>query len=153
MPDRADRHDDEIAVGIGAELSARRAVRVSTSNLLILLFAVALAASGQVVLKHGMTLAKHHAKTTGKSLFASAALSPWIIAGLAIFAVSALAWLLILSRVPLSQAYPFNAVGYLGILLASVLFLNERANAWTWIGTLLVATGLILVVTMAPGSS
>jgi multidrug transporter EmrE-like cation transporter len=33
-----------------------------------------------------------------------------------------------LSRVALSVAYPFNALGYLGILTASVLVLHERAN-------------------------
>ena len=61
--------------------------------------------------------------------------------------------MLTLSRVPLSLAYPFNALGYVGILTASVVFLNERTNVWTWLGTFLVAGGLVLVVTMTPRSS
>jgi drug/metabolite transporter (DMT)-like permease len=52
----------------------------------------------------------------------------------------------LLSRVPLSIAYPFNALGYLGILTASILVLHERANLWTWAGSLLVVSGLIIVV-------
>jgi multidrug transporter EmrE-like cation transporter len=55
-----------------------------------------------------------------------------------------------LSRVALSVAYPFNALGYLGILTASVLVLHERANVWTWVGSLLVVSGLIIVVLTRP---
>jgi drug/metabolite transporter (DMT)-like permease len=123
------------------------------ANVGVLLVAVGLAAVGQLVLKHGMTEAQRHARETGRSLLVVAAFSPWIIGGLTIFAASAVGWLLTLSRVPLSVAYPFNALGYLGILAASVLVLHERANVWTWAGTVMVIGGLVLVVSTAPGSS
>jgi multidrug transporter EmrE-like cation transporter len=74
-----------------------------------------------------------------------------VLGGLTIFAISAVAWLTTLSRLPLSIAYPFNALGYLAILTASVVVLNERANVWTWVGTSLVVTGLIIVVATKPG--
>jgi drug/metabolite transporter (DMT)-like permease len=135
------------------DASSQKGSTMSLSSVGALLFAVALAAVGQLVLKYGMTLAQEHARHSGRSLVVVAATSPWILGGLAIFGCSAVAWLFTLSRVPLSLAYPFNALGYIGILTASVLFLHERANAWTWMGTLLVAAGLVLVVTMAPGSS
>ena len=118
----------------------------------ILLVAVALAATGQLVLKNGMNLAKDSAAAHGRSLVLTAATSPWILGGLVIFAVSAVAWLVTLSKVPLSVAYPFNALGYVVILTASAVILHERTNVWTWVGTLLVVGGLIVVVTTAPGS-
>ena len=93
------------------------------------------------------------AKEHRTSLVQSAVGNGWVWLGLALFGVSALAWMLTLSRVPLSLAYPFNALGYIGILTASVLFLHERTNVWTWLGTFLVAGGLVLVVTMTPRSS
>ena len=80
----------------------------------------------------------------------SAATSPWVLIGLTVFAISALAWLTTLSKVPLSVAYPFNALGYLGILTASVLVLHERASVWTWVGTTLVVSGLVVVVMARP---
>ena len=126
---------------------------MSIANVAVLLLAVALAAVGQLVLKHGMSLAQQNAHSSGRSLALVAATSPWIFGGLVIFGCSAVAWLLTLSRVPLSLAYPFNALGYIGILTASVVFLHERANVWTWVGTFLVSGGLVLVVTMAPRSS
>ena len=126
---------------------------MTLGNLGVLLVAVGLAAVGQLVLKHGMNLAKSESHRTGRSLAVVAGTSPWIIGGLVIFGVSAIAWLLTLSRIPLNLAYPFNALGYVVILTASVLVLHERSNVWTWVGTVCVAGGLILIVTMAPGSS
>jgi drug/metabolite transporter (DMT)-like permease len=125
---------------------------MTLANVGILLFAVALAATGQLVLKNGMNLAKTRASAEGRSLALVAVTSPWIIGGLMIFGVSAVAWLVTLSRVPLSIAYPFNALGYVAILVASSVILHERTNVWTWAGTALVVSGLIVVVTTAPGS-
>ena len=123
---------------------------MSAANLALLLFAVALAACGQLLLKHGMTSAALRAETGQRSLVVTAATSPWVWFGLTVFGVSALAWLTTLSKVPLSIAYPFNALGFLGILTASALVLHERTNPWTWIGTAMVVAGLIVVVTTRP---
>ncbi len=116
----------------------------------LLLFAVATAATGQVMLKHGMQVATARAAHSGGSLVLRAATSPWVLLGLVVFGVSAIAWLAALSKVPLSVAYPFNALGYLVILIASVLVLHERANLLTWLGSLLVVSGLLIVVLTKP---
>jgi multidrug transporter EmrE-like cation transporter len=123
---------------------------MSVSNLAVLLFAVALSATAQVVLKHGMTGSAARAKEHHTSLIQNSVGNGWVWLGLALFGVSALAWMLTLSRVPLNMAYPFNAVGYLAILTASVLVLHEKANFWTVFGSVLVVCGLIIVVTMSP---
>src|SRR5208282_6137065 len=100
--------------------------------------------------KHGMQAATSRASHSHGSLVISAATSPWVLLGLVVFGISAVAWLAALSRVPLSVAYPFNALGYLVILTASVLVLHERANALTWLGSLLVVSGLLIVVLTRP---
>jgi len=123
---------------------------LTIGRLALLLFAVGAAASGQIMLKHGMQVATSRAARSGSSLAVSAATSPWVLLGLVVFGVSAVAWLATLSRVPLNVAYPFNALGYLGILTASVLVLHERANVLTWVGSLLVVSGLIIVVLARP---
>jgi multidrug transporter EmrE-like cation transporter len=123
---------------------------LTIGSMALLLFAVATAAIGQVMLKHGMQIASARAAATRAPLAVTAATSPWVLLGLMVFGISAVAWLTTLSRVPLSVAYPFNAIGYLGILTASVLVLHERANVWTWAGTLLVVSGLIIVVLARP---
>ena len=127
-----------------------RRPHLTIGNLALLLFAVGAAAVGQVMLKHGMQIASARSASSHGSLAIAAATSPWVLLGLVVFAVSATAWLATLSRVPLSVAYPFNALGYLAILTASVLVLHERANVWTWVGSLLVVSGLIMVVLTRP---
>ena len=123
---------------------------MTIASAVLLVFAVSTAATGQLMLKHGMQLASARAAKSGGSLVVSAATSPWILLGLAVFGISAIAWLAALSRVPLSVAYPFNALGYLVILTASVLILHERANLLTWAGSLLVVSGLVIVVLSRP---
>lgn len=123
---------------------------MTLGSLALLLFAVGAAAAGQVMLKHGMQIAAARATQSRGSLAIAAATSPWVLLGLMVFAVSAVAWLATLSRVPLSVAYPFNALGYLGILTASILVLHERANLWTWAGSLMVVSGLVIVVMARP---
>ena len=123
---------------------------MTIASVALLLFAVASAATGQVMLKHGMQIASARAADSGGSLALRAATSPWVLLGLVVFGVSAVAWLAALARVPLSVAYPFNALGYIVILTASVVLLHERANVLTWVGSLLVVSGLLIVVLTKP---
>ena len=123
---------------------------MTIASVALLLFAVASAATGQVMLKHGMQVASARAADSGGSLALRAATSPWVLLGLVVFGVSAVAWLAALARVPLSVAYPFNALGYIVILTASVVLLHERANVLTWVGSLMVASGLLIVVLTKP---
>jgi multidrug transporter EmrE-like cation transporter len=123
---------------------------LTIASVALLLFAVASAATGQVMLKHGMQIASARAADSGGSLALRAATSPWVLLGLVVFGVSAVAWLAALARVPLSVAYPFNALGYIVILTASVVLLHERANVLTWVGSLMVVSGLLIVVLTKP---
>ena len=123
---------------------------MTIASVALLLFAVASAATGQVMLKHGMQVASARAADSGGSLALRAATSPWVLLGLVVFGVSAVAWLAALARVPLSVAYPFNALGYIVILTASVVLLHERANLLTWVGSLMVVSGLLIVVLTKP---
>jgi multidrug transporter EmrE-like cation transporter len=119
---------------------------VTLSSLLLLLFAVFSSAAGQIMLKHGMRSAATAVEHSGGSLAMRAATSPWVVLGLVVFAVSAVAWMSTLAHVPLNIAYPFNALGYLLIVLASSTVLHERTSMWTWGGSLMVVAGLITVM-------
>jgi multidrug transporter EmrE-like cation transporter len=74
----------------------------------------------------------------------------WVWAGLAIFAVSAVLWLFALSRADLSFAYPFAALGYVIIVIASILFLNEHVQPITWVGVVLIISGIVLIAQGSP---
>lgn len=123
---------------------------LSLASLGLVLFSVIAASAGQLMLKHGMQLATARSHASGRSLAVAAATTPWVLLGLAVFAVSAVTWLAALSRVPLSLAYPFNALGYIVILTASIVVLHEHASLLTWAGTVLVVAGLVIVVLSKP---
>jgi undecaprenyl phosphate-alpha-L-ara4N flippase subunit ArnE len=144
----------DLAIGSAKDLdpSAHRRPKLTLASLVLVLCSVGLAATGQLMLKTGMKVATERANAEGASLVIKAATSPFVIFGLMIFAVSAVTWLATLSKVPLSIAYPFNALGFIVILIMSSILLNERTNVWTWVGTVVVVSGLILVVTTKPHS-
>ena len=76
-----------------------------------------------------------------RGLFAS----PWIVAGVIVYAAEFVVWFAALTRVPLNEAFPFNALAYCGVVLASRWFLHEQVSLRRWIGTLVIALGVTLV--------
>ena len=60
--------------------------------------------------------------------------TPAVWAGLALFALSAVVWLAVLSRVSLSFAYPFASLTYVLILLADRFVLDQEIPALRYAG-------------------
>lgn len=113
----------------------------------LILTSVLLAALAQLTLKHGMnqvTDASGTAKLDSSTL-KSVATNAYVIGGLFIFALSAVVWLLVLSRASLSFAYPFASLSYLLIVLADRFLLHEYVPPLRWAGVALIMTGIIFV--------
>lgn len=103
----------------------------------------------QVLLKVGMSPASLQATLNrGEPLRALLAIagSPFVLGGLVTFAVSVLVWLLVLSRVSLSSAYPFVALGIVITVLAGRFILGEPVSLLKLVGTTFIVGG---VLTMA----
>jgi multidrug transporter EmrE-like cation transporter len=119
----------------------------------LILVSVTLAAVAQVTLKAGMN---HVTDANGGQLAMNGdslkqiAQQVLVWAGLAIFAVSAVLWLFALSRADLSFAYPFAALGYVIIVIASILFLDEHVQPVTWVGVVLIISGIVLIAQGSP---
>lgn len=71
-------------------------------------------------------------------------LQPWVLSALLAAAVAAGSWMLALTRLDLSVAYPFVALSFVLVLLASALFFNEPLTAAKVVGIALVVIGLIV---------
>ena len=113
----------------------------------LILTSVALAATAQLTLKHGMnqvTEASGTATLSGSSLRAILT-NLSVLGGLAIFGLSAVVWLLVLSRTSLSFAYPFASLTYVLILLAARFVLHEEIPLLRWVGVFFIVTGIVLV--------
>jgi len=113
-----------------------------------ILLAVALVVTGQIVLKLGMTrvgaIDRDRARTPA-TLLLDIAREPRVVGGLAIYGVSALLWLYVLSQVELSYAYPFLSLAYVGVTAAATLVLKERFTLRQWTGLALVVLGVMAV--------
>lgn len=71
--------------------------------------------------------------------------SPMVWAGIAAYTVELCAWLFVLSRLPLSVAFPIAGLSYCGIAIGSRFILNERVSRQRWIGTIFIAVGVAIV--------
>ena len=54
-------------------------------------------------------------------------------------------WLIALSKIELSVAYPMLSVGYVLLMILSYFLLNETITVYKVIGTLLVVAGVTLI--------
>lgn len=70
---------------------------------------------------------------------------PYVIGGLALYAIGAVVWLFVLARVDLSLAYPFVGLGFIVTLVLSHLLLGEAVAVTRIAGTLMIAVGCVLV--------
>lgn len=117
----------------------------------VLLFvSIFLAVVGQLLLKRGMWTVGivyfhfSHLWSTFLKVF-----SNWyVIFGFVSFILSAFLWLVVLSRLDISKAYPMVALGYILVLLASrwgIIITQETVSPIRWIGALVICFGVYLI--------
>jgi multidrug transporter EmrE-like cation transporter len=117
------------------------------TTLMPLLLATLLGVAGQLVLKYAMSQMGALQLSAGgvPMLIWRMATSPYVIGGLLIYGLGTFFWLIFLSRVPLSYAYPFISLGIvLGLLSAWGIF-HEQVPPLRWVGMLVVCAGVLLV--------
>lgn len=73
------------------------------------------------------------------------ALEPHIAGGLACYAVSVVVWIIGLSRVPVSIAYPMLSLGYIVNAIAAQYLLGEAVTLSRWMGIGLIIAGVWIV--------
>ena len=70
---------------------------------------------------------------------------PNVILGLLLYMISTFFWLVALSKLDLSIAYPTLSVGYILIMFLSIFLLNETINIYKIFGTLFIILGIFLL--------
>ncbi|MBX9796023.1 MAG: permease [Sphingomonas sp.] len=119
------------------------------TDLALILTSVAMSSGAQFALKMGASAPQVKAAIAGGGTLVARAwalgTTPMLVLGLTIYALSAAAWIVVLSRLDLSFAYPFVGLGFIMTFLVGALLLGEGVNAWRLAGTLLIAAGAVLV--------
>jgi len=116
------------------------------SALPTILAAVVFAVAGQLLVKHGINQVGGEGFSRGLIRgYLHIYSSPWVILGSLVYIVSILFWVFSLARVDLSFAFPFVALSYVLVIVASRFLLRESVPVLRWIGVLVICSGIVLV--------
>lgn len=126
--------------------------KTTAVNVMLLVISIGLAVAGQLAMKAGMSSVVDKGGDLEMSDFAHpvslavrvAKDGPPAVVGIVLYAISAVFWLIVLSRVNLSVAYPMVAVGYVVVVFWSWLVFKEEVRWFSWVGLALIAIGVII---------
>lgn len=111
---------------------------MSPGSLALLLATIALLAVGQILFKQaaaGLDLRQPQTLLTG-----------WMFTALCIYALATLAWMVVLSRVPLTVAFPFYGLTFLAVPVLAAVFLGEALTVWRMVGGAVILVGIAISV-------
>ena len=109
---------------------------MSLASFAIILVGVLLNAAAQLLLKAG---------TNAVPLGLRLAIEPHILGGLACYVISVVVWVIALSRVPVSIAYPMLSIGYVVNAVAAWHLLGEALTPMRLTGIGIIIVGVFLV--------
>lgn len=117
----------------------------------LVLTGVLLNAAAQLLLKAGTNRIGHFEFSTTNLIPVGmqVATQPHILAGLGCYVISVVVWIMALSRVPVSVAYPLLSIGYIVNAFAAWYLFGESITAQKLIGIGFICIGVYLVAKSA----
>ena len=116
-----------------------------TRELIVLFGSILMGAVGQLLMKAGMNVVRKKSDgDLGPIVKALPAIftNLSVLGGIALYLISTVFWLWVLSRVPLSFAYPCISVSYVIIIIAGKFVFKERIDTWKIIAIVLILLGV-----------
>ena len=71
-------------------------------------------------------------------------MNPWIVGGLFAAFAASLCWMVAMTKLPLSQAYPYTAASFVLVVLGGAWLFSEPLTTNRVIGVVLIGAGVIL---------
>jgi multidrug transporter EmrE-like cation transporter len=114
---------------------------------MLILLGVLLNAAAQLFLKAGMSNIGHFDFSFANvmPIAMKVAVNPPILIGLTAYVFSVIVWLLVLSRVQVSYAYPMLSIGYIVNAVAAHFLFGESFSIMRMTGIFIIITGVYLV--------
>lgn len=114
-------------------------------NLLLIVLTVCLNTAGQFMMKAGINRIGTIDLSRFLHYLPRIVVSPFVMGGFASYAVSAVLWIVILSRAELSWAFPMVSLSYVITAILSPVLLGESFSVQRFIGILVICAGVFLV--------
>jgi multidrug transporter EmrE-like cation transporter len=113
----------------------------------LVLFGVLLNAAAQLLLKAGTNAIGHFEFSAANVLPIGwkVATQPYIVGGLSCYVVSVAIWILALSRVEVSIAYPMLSIGYVVNAAAAYFLFGEAVSVQRLVGIGIIVLGVYVV--------
>ena len=120
---------------------------MSVASALLLLLGVTLNAVAQLLLKAGTNAVGRFEFSAANAVPVGVRLAtePHILGGIACYVVSVVVWILALSRVEVSIAYPMLSIGYVLNALAAWYWLGEAVTPARLVGIGIIVVGVYVV--------
>ena len=120
---------------------------MSALSFSLVLAGVLLNAAAQLLLKAGTNAVGHFEFSAGNIVPVGLrlALEPFILGGVACYVVSLVVWIMALSRVEVSMAYPMLSIGYVINAVAAWYLFGESLTALRLTGIGFIVVGVFLV--------
>jgi multidrug transporter EmrE-like cation transporter len=114
---------------------------------LLVLAGVLLNAVAQLLLKAGANAVGHFEFTAANAIPVGLklAMQPPIVGGLACYVVSVVVWIMALSRVEVSIAYPMLSLGYVVNAIAAHHLFGEAVGPMRMAGIFVIIVGVVMV--------
>lgn len=109
---------------------------------LLVLASISLGVTGQVLLKLGA-----HTPVLAPGDLIGNLLRPTTLVALSLYVAATLLWITVLSRAPLSYAYPLLGLNYVLVVLMSAWILHEPVSVHRWIGVSVIVVGFLVTAT------
>ena len=100
---------------------------------------------GQLMIKKGMLQLDPDSSQQIIKTLMTGLINPWVLAGLFMAVVAACGWILTLSRLPLSFAYPFLSITFPIVVIASSILFKEEVSLNTYFGLIFIIIGIFVV--------
>lgn len=71
--------------------------------------------------------------------------NPWIMLSILLTLLSGLSWMIAMTKFEISYAYPYTALGFVLILIFSVLLFQEPLNFYKIAGMLFIIAGIVII--------
>lgn len=111
--------------------------------LFFLLTAICLGILGQLLMKYGTTRSGQLSLTMASARIAVT--NPFIVGGVLAYAVSSVFYIVAVSRLPMSYAYPLIAISYVAVTIAMWQLFREDIPPLRWAGLAVICLGVILL--------
>ena len=113
----------------------------------LIILGVTLNTIAQLCLKQGMVSAGAVSMELAGlfALIIKAAASPFIMLGLTCYVASFAVWLVVLSRVEVSMAYPMLSIGYIVTAVFGYYFWGESLGMYKLAGIFLICAGVMVM--------